>query len=68
MEIAMKKCYCNMCGKEMDFFDVQEDFSIHTTLGYGTKFDGGYLELDLCCSCMEDVIEHCKIDPVTPEY
>ena len=38
MEFAMKKCYCNLCGKEMDFWDVQEEFSIQSYyIGYGSK-------------------------------
>lgn len=59
-----KKMYCNKCGKEMDFWDKQEEFSIHTHCGYGTKFDGSHLELDLCCDCMEELADSCKIPPV----
>ena len=62
----MKKCYCNLCGKEMDFWDVQEEFSIHNfNIGYGSKHDGDALELDLCCDCMDDLIDRCKISPIT---
>ena len=59
-----KETICNMCGKKFDFWDTQEGFSINADLGYGTKFDGGTLELDLCCSCMEKIIESCAIPPV----
>lgn len=62
----MKKCYCNLCGKEMDFWDVQEAFSIQSfNIGYGSKHDGEALELDLCCDCMDDLIDRCKINPIT---
>ena len=62
----MKKCYCNLCGKEMDFWDVQEEFSIQSYyIGYGSKHDGDALELDLCCDCMDDLIDRCKINPIT---
>ena len=27
----------NLCGKELDFFDLQNDFSIHRKIGYGTN-------------------------------
>ena len=57
--------FCNMCGKPLDFWDVQEDFSLHRHLGYGTKFDGSRLSIQLCCDCMERVIEQCNISPVT---
>lgn len=55
---------CNMCGKELDIWDVQEAFSIERRLGYGTKYDGDKLRLDLCCDCMEKIIDECKISPI----
>lgn len=62
----MKKCYCNLCGKEMDFWDIQEEFSIQSfNIGYGSKHDGDALELDLCCDCMDELIDRCKINPIT---
>ena len=62
----MKKCYCNLCGKEMDFWDVQEEFSIQSfNIGYSSKHDGDSLELDLCCDCMDELIDRCKINPIT---
>ena len=51
-----KEIICNKCGKKFDFWDTQEDFSIERSLGYGTKYDGSTLELDLCCECMEKLI------------
>lgn len=35
-----KEFYCNKCGKKLDFWDVQEDFSMQRNLGYGSKYDG----------------------------
>ena len=61
----MQKITCNMCGKEFDDWDMQEDFSIHGCIGYGSKFDGLYLRLDLCCDCMDNLIRSCKIPPVS---
>ena len=61
----MVRKVCNMCGRDMDEVDEYENFSIHMSLGYGTKYDGAYLELDLCCHCMELLIEECEISPVT---
>jgi len=61
-----KKLICNKCGKEFDVYDTQEDFSIHrSNIGYGSKHDGCDLELDLCCNCMDEIIDSCKISPVT---
>jgi hypothetical protein len=48
---------CNMCGKEFDLWDSQEDFSIHKTIGYGSKFDGAEIEINLCCGCFDSLIE-----------
>ena len=55
---------CNKCGKKLNFWDEQEDFRIYRTLGYGTRYDGEKLRLDLCCECMEKFIEECVISPV----
>ena len=59
-----KATYCNMCGKRLEFYDKQAGFSIHRDLGYGTKYDGDHLDLDLCCTCMEHIIDQCKITPL----
>lgn len=64
MVIISKKATCNKCGKVLDFWDKQENFSINTILGYGTKYDGDSLELDLCCDCMEKLIDECVISPI----
>lgn len=56
-----------MCGREMDEIDISEDLGIHTMLGYGTKYDGHELNLDLCCACMNRIIEECEINPVVEE-
>lgn len=55
---------CNLCGKQFDIWDTQEGFSINRRLGYGTKYDGDELQLDLCCDCMERIIDECKISPI----
>lgn len=55
---------CNKCGKEFDIWDTQESFSVYKPLGYGTKYDGLYLSLDLCCECFEKLIDECVISPI----
>lgn len=57
---------CNKCGKEFDIWDEQEDFSIHRHCGYGTKYDGSIINLDLCCECFEELVDSCVI-PVIEE-
>lgn len=69
----MIKRICNMCGKEMDVYDLQENFSLHSRIGYGSVFDEDKIDIDLCCSCFdktmkEYIIPNCTITPVTEEY
>ena len=61
----MKKTICNLCGKNFDFWDEQEDFSIYTRIGYGSKYDDEQLKLNLCCECMDELIDLCVISPVS---
>lgn len=60
--------YCNICGNKMDFWDIQEDFTIHTTVGYGSKHDGETIELHICCNCMDRIIDKCSIDPILKHH
>lgn len=60
----MQQRMCNKCGKPFDIFDRQEDFSIYRHIGYGSKYDGDKLELDICCNCMDKFIDSCKISPI----
>lgn len=59
---------CNVCGKEFGMFDKQENLGLHTHFGYGTKFDGDRIELDICCNCFENLMDKfipmCKINPI----
>lgn len=59
-----KDIICNKCGKHFDIWDTQEDFSIYRRLGYGSKHDGDDLELDICCDCMDELIDSCKVSPI----
>ncbi len=59
------KTHCNLCGNLFSVWDENENFTINKPLGYGTKYDGDRLNLRLCCSCIEKIIENCAINPVT---
>lgn len=61
---------CNKCGKKFDEWDTEESFRFYSpfALGYGTKYDGSKLELDLCCECMEELIDSCKVSPIVDIY
>jgi len=63
------KQVCNFCGKDFDMWDKQEAFGLHHHVGYGSEFDGSYIDVDMCCSCFDKlmntyVIPNCKISPV----
>lgn len=60
----MVKRFCNKCGKKFDLWDEQENFSINRHLGYGTKYDGSLMRLNLCCDCAERLIDECTISPI----
>ena len=57
------KVICNICGKEMDDVDLRNNIRIDKCLGYGSKFDGEDIHLDICCDCLDKIIESCKVDP-----
>lgn len=59
---------CNMCGKTFDVWDEQEDFSIYHDVGFGSKYDMSKIQLNMCCSCFDSVMDYiaprCKINPI----
>ena len=61
LEIKYK---CNKCGKEMDEYDKSLGFNFSAKLGYGSKYDGEYVRVDLCCDCADIRIDSCAIDPI----
>lgn len=65
--MVIKKC--NLCGSEFDMWDEQAGFGIKAHVGWGSKYDGEHIKLDLCCGCFDRVIEFivplCKINPIS---
>ncbi len=59
-----KVLICNKCGRPFDEWDINNGFSIKSHIGYGSEHDGSFLDLDLCCSCMDELIDSCRISPV----
>ena len=55
---------CNKCGSQFNYLDIQEDFKVYKLLRYGTKYDGCELELDLCCRCVDELIDSCVLSPI----
>lgn len=67
-KMAKGKTLCNLCSKEFNEWDEQENFGIHTRVGYGSRFDGDNIDLDLCCECFDKLmgrlVSECKINPI----
>ena len=65
----MDKNICSICGKEFDIWDKQEGFGLHHNVGYGSKFDGDQINVNLCCSCFDELMDtyilpKCKVSPI----
>lgn len=61
--------YCNVCGRELDIWDLQEELSItKERMGYGTAYDGDSVHLQFCCECFERLVRACKINPVVERW
>ena len=63
--LDLEKQICNHCGKELDVFDLQQDFTIHRKIEYGSSYDGCIVHLQLCCDCFDKTVEACKVNPIT---
>lgn len=61
----MNKSICNCCGMELGFWDNLHGIKIKRKLGYGSKYDGGKIELRICCDCTDKLIDSCKVNPIT---
>lgn len=63
---------CTVCGKKFDMWDVQESFRFHHRVGYGSKYDGRDLNLNMCCACfdslMYELVTRCKTNPLPDSY
>lgn len=60
----MEKIYCNKCGKRLDMWDIQNDFSINLELGYGSKYDGERVTINLCTDCIDNLIDSSVFSPL----
>ena len=58
------KQVCSLCGREFDFFDQQENFTIHKKIGYGSVYDGATVNLGLCCACLDRIVAMCAVSPI----
>lgn len=61
----MQREVCNRCGKELDLFDLNQSFIIHTQIGYGSIHDGEYVHYRLCSECFDKLVKESKVSPIT---
>lgn len=59
---------CNVCGQLFTDLDEKEHIGLHSKIGYGSKHDGDIIDLDICCSCFDNLIDklasRCMINPI----
>lgn len=67
--MKVDKINCDMCGKEFDEFDKQEMFCIYQSeIGYGSKFDGDNIDIDLCCCCFDKLMDEYVIPKLSKDH
>ncbi len=47
---------CDLCGKVLDELDNQERFGLHYNVGYGSKYDGKHINIDMCCNYFDKLM------------
>lgn len=66
------KAICNMCGKELDEWDLQEDFGFDYYIGYGSRHDMEHAHARFCCDCFDRLLDRleteCKVSPIVGNY
>lgn len=47
---------CNICGREFDFFDEQQNIKIEYYMKYGSSFDGTKVSCRMCIECFDKFV------------
>lgn len=55
---------CNICGDDLDYFDLQQKFIIHKNVLYGSRYDLHTVYLQMCCDCFDTLVSVCEISPI----
>ncbi len=59
-----EKKICNCCGKTLDSCDMEQDFTIHKRIGYGSIYDGYLVDFQICSECFDKMVEQCAVSPI----
>lgn len=57
---------CNLCGTSFGMIDDIGGIKICTRLGYGSVYDGREVRMNICCKCVESLIDSCEVSPLVP--
>lgn len=63
----IKRKFCSRCGKSIDMFDEMSGISVKKPLGFGSQYDGQFLNIRLCCECTDELIRSCRVSPITDD-
>ena len=55
--IMDEKHICTMCGKELDYWDLNANFHFQHYIGYGSAYDLHKFEAHLCCHCFDKILD-----------
>lgn len=54
---------CNVCGRRVNPGEGFGFVKVTDVLGYGSKHDMELLNMNICYSCIDYLVNHCKINP-----
>lgn len=57
---------CNLCGKDFDLWDKQENFGFDYYVGYGSKYDLQHISAHFCCRCFDRLLDELTPRMVIP--
>lgn len=60
MLAVVNKVYCNKCGKLLGGIEAECVEHIDHVIGYGSKYDGEKLAIDLCQTCFDEFVDDMK--------
>lgn len=62
----MTNIQCNVCGEEPKRVHIA--IEMHQIIGYGSRYDGEKIDLDVCANCVDTILDAiskvCKISPI----
>ena len=68
--MAKGKARCNVCGSIFYAEDEDANIGLHKIIEYGngSKYEGRFIDLDICVNCFDKLIEKysskCAISPI----